>query len=256
MSRVARSSTEAEIDALDAVCERLVGFGIDVSLEWVDGYLTALAASRRAIDASEWLPAMFGDAFERAFADPADVAQALAALTGRWHVLVSQLDPQSLLDEPEDMRLSPLMLSFDEAARAELVNEGHMTAEESIDLLNTGALWAEGFMEAVATFAQDWPEPDLETDDGRWCEDCLCRVTALMLPQDELAEHCAVQYPGETLERDQLVDEACYAVQDLRVYWLEHGVKPETRRGEVKTGRNDVCPCGSSKKFKKCHGAA
>jgi hypothetical protein len=107
MSRVARSSTEAEIDALDAVCERLVGFGIDVSLEWVDGYLTALAASRRAIDASEWLPAMFGDAFERAFADPADVAQALAALTGRWHVLVSQLDPQSLLDEPEDMRLSP-----------------------------------------------------------------------------------------------------------------------------------------------------
>ena len=131
-----------------------------------------------------------------------------------------------------------------------------MTAEEAVDLLNTGALWAEGFMEAVATFAQDWPEPDLETDDGRWCEDCLCRVTALMLPQDELAEHCAVQYPGETLERDQLVDEACYAVQDLRVYWLEHGVKPETRRVEVKTGRNDVCPCGSGKKFKKCHGAA
>ena len=82
MSRVARSSTEAEIDALDDVCERLVGFGIDVSLEWVDGYLTALVASRRAIDASEWLPAMFGDAFERAFADPVDVAQALAALTG------------------------------------------------------------------------------------------------------------------------------------------------------------------------------
>jgi uncharacterized protein len=256
MSRVARSSSEAEIDALDKVCERLVGFGIDVSLEWVDGYLTALAASRRAIDASEWLPAMFGDAFDRAFADPADVAQALAALNGRWQVLVSQLDPQSLLDEPEDMRLSPLMLSFDEEARAELVNEGHMTAEESVDLLNTGALWAEGFMEAVATFAQDWPEPDLETDDGRWCEDCLCRVTALMLPQDELVEHCAVQYPGETLERDQLVDEACYAVQDLRVYWLEHGVKPETRRVEVKTGRNDVCPCGSGKKFKKCHGAA
>jgi uncharacterized protein YecA (UPF0149 family) len=26
--------------------------------------------------------------------------------------------------------------------------------------------------------------------------------------------------------------------------------------GEVlKTGRNDLCPCGSGKKFKKCHGA-
>lgn len=24
--------------------------------------------------------------------------------------------------------------------------------------------------------------------------------------------------------------------------------------GHLKVGRNDVCPCGSGKKFKKCHG--
>lgn len=31
--------------------------------------------------------------------------------------------------------------------------------------------------------------------------------------------------------------------------------KPETvRRGEDKVGRNDPCPCGSGKKYKKCHG--
>jgi SEC-C motif-containing protein len=28
------------------------------------------------------------------------------------------------------------------------------------------------------------------------------------------------------------------------------------RRDEPKVGRNDPCPCGSGKKFKKCHGAA
>jgi preprotein translocase subunit SecA len=28
------------------------------------------------------------------------------------------------------------------------------------------------------------------------------------------------------------------------------------RREEPKVGRNDPCPCGSGKKFKKCHGAA
>jgi SEC-C motif-containing protein len=28
------------------------------------------------------------------------------------------------------------------------------------------------------------------------------------------------------------------------------------RREEPKVGRNDPCPCGSSKKYKKCHGAA
>ena len=29
-----------------------------------------------------------------------------------------------------------------------------------------------------------------------------------------------------------------------------------TRREEPKVGRNDLCPCGSGKKFKQCHGAA
>jgi preprotein translocase subunit SecA len=34
------------------------------------------------------------------------------------------------------------------------------------------------------------------------------------------------------------------------------GGKPQTvRRAEPKVGRNDPCPCGSGKKYKKCHGA-
>ena len=33
-------------------------------------------------------------------------------------------------------------------------------------------------------------------------------------------------------------------------------VKTETiRRAQPKVGRNDPCPCGSGKKYKKCHGA-
>jgi preprotein translocase subunit SecA len=33
--------------------------------------------------------------------------------------------------------------------------------------------------------------------------------------------------------------------------------EPQTvRRREAKVGRNDPCPCGSGKKYKKCHGAA
>ncbi len=254
MSRTARNSTEADIEALEKVCERLVGFGADVSLEWVDGYITALLSSRRAIEAAEWLPAMFGDAFERAFADPVEVEQAMAALMGRWNVVASQLDPASLVDDPEGLRLAPLMLSYDEAARAEVVEGGHMTAEEAEALLHTGALWAEGFSEAIDAFAEDWPEPDMETDEGLWYDDCLSRVLALMLPPADLAEHAKTYYPGETLERDQLVDEACYAAQDLRLYWLDHGPKPETRRVEATPGRNDPCPCGSGKKYKKCHG--
>jgi uncharacterized protein len=255
MSRVARQSTEAEIAALEQVCERLANFGADISLEWVDGYLTALLASRRVITPSEWLPPLFGDDFERVFADPDDVQQAMAALTARWNVIASQLDVDSLLDDPETVRLSPLMVSFDDAARAEVVAAGHMTAEEADDQLQTGALWAEGFMQAVEDFGEDWPDPEIDSDDGEYFDDCFTRLLALTYDAATLSDYLASVYPGESLERDQLIDEALFAVQDLRLFWLDHAPKPETRRVAPTPGRNDPCHCGSGKKFKKCHGA-
>ncbi len=30
---------------------------------------------------------------------------------------------------------------------------------------------------------------------------------------------------------------------------------PQPQQAEPKVGRNDLCPCGSGKKYKKCHGA-
>jgi len=36
----------------------------------------------------------------------------------------------------------------------------------------------------------------------------------------------------------------------------DHGPAPEPfRRAEPKVGRNELCPCGSGKKFKKCCGS-
>jgi preprotein translocase subunit SecA len=41
---------------------------------------------------------------------------------------------------------------------------------------------------------------------------------------------------------------------------LSHGEEPistpaPAQRSDAKVGRNDPCPCGSGKKYKKCHGA-
>ena len=254
MSSVVKHSSEADIEGLEKLCERLANFGVDVSLEWVDGFMTALLASRRAIGVDEWLPAMFGDAFGRAFADPADVEQAMATLNARWAVLAQQLDPEALLDAPDEVRITPLMIEYDEAMRSEVVAGGHMSAEEAEELLQTGALWAEGFRAATEAFADDWQEPDMDTEEGRWYDDCLMRVMALMLPPADLVAYTSEAYPGQTLTREELLDDACFGVQDLRVYWLDHAPKPETRRVEAAPGRNDPCPCGSGKKYKKCHG--
>ena len=250
-----RQSCADDIAALQAVCERLANFGADVSLEWVDGFLTALVASRRVIEPSEWLPALWGDEFARAFADPVDVQHALAPLLARWNVLAHQLDPEALLDQPDAIRLGPLMISFDDDARREVVAAGHMSGEQAGAELQTGMLWADGFDCAIDSFADDWAEPDLQTEEGRWYGDCLARVRALALPQAELQAYLAAGFPGEVPTRDELVDDACFGVQDLRVYWLDHAPKPATRHVAATPGRNDACPCGSGKKYKKCHGS-
>ncbi len=249
-------STDAEIDALESVCERLAGFGADITLEWVDGFMTALLAGPRVVLPSEWLPAMCGDAFERAFADPDDVQQAMAALMARWNVIARQLDPEALLDEPDRLRLAPLIFEIDDDVRAQLLAEGVMTQDEIDGLPPAGALWAQGFVDAMHAFPDDWPDADLSTDDGRFYDACLMGVVALLLTGERLAEYLAEHRPGETLDRDDLVDEACFAVQDLRIYWLDHAPRPEPIRVAPKPGRNDPCPCGSGRKYKKCCGAA
>jgi len=120
----------------------------------------------------------------------------------------------------------------------------------------TGEVWAHGFLEVLQKFPEDWPEPDPETEEGQAFDDCTMRIMLLTLrDEDELAKLREEFWPGETLTRDDMIQEALHAAQDLRMYWVQNAPKPETRRVGEQPGRNDPCPCGSGKKFKKCHGA-
>ena len=250
-----RMSTEEEIEALDALCQRMSGFEEEVSLEWLDGYMAALLAGPRRIEADEWLP-VFGDGvFERTFADPADAEAARAVIAARWKVLADQLDPELILDDPDVLRLAPLMIELTEEDKQRLVEEGHVKAEEVALLEQTGEVWAVGFLDATQDFPKDWPEPDLETEEGQLYDETLLRIASLTMDDEELKEVFEELYEGEELTRDELIQEALYAAQDLRLYWLDHAPKPPPRRVDALPGRNDPCPCGSGKKFKKCHGA-
>jgi uncharacterized protein len=48
---------------------------------------------------------------------------------------------------------------------------------------------------------------------------------------------------------------AIWAVYDLAQIGRSLGPRIEPVRREATPGRNDPCPCGSGKKYKKCHGA-
>jgi uncharacterized protein len=239
-------NTETELDALEDCCRRLAGFRAGVSVEWADGFLTALAAGPRRIDTPQALSAMFGDDFARCFADPDDHAQAVDAIEARLAVLRRQLDAEVLLDEPDQLRLAPILLQPADAPGAA---PGPAERDDGVE-------WASGFLDAVQAFPDDWPEPDRDTDDGRMALDALASITALTLEPDALAADLAERRPERTLSRDELVDEACWAAQDLRLYWIDHAPRPATIRLAPQPGRNDPCPCGSGRKFKKCCGAA
>ncbi|MBC7941258.1 MAG: UPF0149 family protein [Chitinophagaceae bacterium] len=245
---------------------RLNGFAPRLSFEWVDGFLTALAAGPSVPAVEDWLPRMCDDAFDRAFADPADRSQALRALKSRLAVLRDQLDAQELLDGPGDLRLDPLMAEWTDEERARLVADEGLNPEQAAEL-QTGWVWAEGFVGATTVFEAVWPPPDVVQagqddrvdDKSAAVYSSLWRqIDALMLPPDSppMAAHLAEFYADRPApSRDDLVVEACFAVQELRLWWLDHAAVPETRRVEKTPGRNDPCPCGSGKKFKKCHGA-
>ena len=224
----ARHSTEAELDALVVVCERLAGFDPRVSAEWLDGYLTLLAAGPRVPELDEALARMFDDTWSRTFADPDDASRALAAVQARWRALRSQLDPELLWDHPDALHLAPLLLEPGEPAEAPL-----------------GADWIAGAMDALQEPTWGWAPPEDVSDEAY--------AQALQRLQSAAA---SAEADPDSPPRETLIDEACYALQDLRLWWMVNAPRTAPRRVEASPGRNDPCPCGSGKKFKKCHGAA
>jgi uncharacterized protein len=251
-----RRNSEAELHAFEQTCERLTGFDPLLGFERVDGLLCALAAGPRLPDAAEWLPALFGDTFERTFGDPEDHSQALGSLQTRLAVLCSQLDPGQLFEDPEALRLDPLVSDWSDADRQRAIDEDGMSPEDAA-LLQVGVEWADGFMTGVQALPGLWAPP-ADEEAAEAFGQAFEQISALMMKPGSAAlqAHEAAYYPKGPPTRDDLLAEACMSVQDLRMYWVDFAPLTETRRVEPKPGRNEPCPCGSGKKYKKCHGAA
>lgn len=245
------------LEAFTTTCQRLAGFDDRLHAEWVDGYLSAIAASWRVIGLEELLEPMTGDAFARTFADPEDEANARRVLEARLAALRQALDPEVLLDDLDALRLQPWMAVWDDTARQELVDAGHVSQEEAATF-HTGQEWAAGFLQATVDFAPDWPDPDKGDPDAGVFGELLGTVAALAWDPagEDFQAFARAGWKSADPTRDEVIDEACFAVQELRLWWIDHPPKRPPRRVEATPGRNDPCWCGSGRKFKKCHGAA
>jgi uncharacterized protein len=243
--------TPDDFDALDAELDAMREHDDEIpQWEFCEGFLAALVCSRREIAAEEYWPVLLGEAFR-----PVEHMEFAWRWRRRWLEVAAALDaPVERLDdersyEPEVLDVRGGLLALPEEERGD------------VDVASApayGQVWALGFMYAVEAWPQDWMPPR-DREAARMLDEALDAIVALT--EDDNAPPSLSMFaedgpPSVSEQRLHAFDAAIWAVYDLRQLWKSLGPRVETVRKEAEPGRNDPCPCGSGKKYKKCHGAA
>ncbi len=256
------------IEALESILDDLRTRAPDTpQWEFCDGFLVALLCCRRPIAVEEYLPVLLGsdeatpgtgssasDAPAIPFADDAQRAQFLRLWDARWNEVAAGLeaDVETLDDErayhPHLFDMRGLVARMDDAERAEI---------DADELPAFAQLWALGFMEVVDIWADDWAPPR-DRQARALIAQSLDAIGGLMEDDDaapDVSPFDDEDPPSVSARRFDAFGLAMWGVYDLHDVWKSFGPRIDpVKRADV-PGRNDPCPCGSGKKFKKCHGA-
>jgi len=204
-----------------------------MSLEMLDGFLCALAVGPDLVPPSEWLPPVWGG--RPPHWESIEEAEHVNGLLMRmWNDVVRRVAIEPELAMDRDM---PVIAIPDEA---------HL-AEEPY-----AADWAAGFIVGVKMRVNEW---------GAWCakdnwiDSTLVGIETLSSGQWMAIEVGAKPEPLAAKDRLELIGSLPYTLHDFHVYRVQQMVSRTPIRREAAPGRNDPCPCGSGRKFKKCCGA-
>ena len=267
----------------DGHWERLEELGIKLSsaggmnFSEIDGFLHGVVCHPGAVPPSVFLPVIFGEETDALFTDE-EVREAMKLILLHYHDILSMVEgkaffpepvispPYEYLDEdddsdPEDDDSDP---DDDEAASGEnatnaeeegfaesfaaLSDEEKKKLTDELEALNAEGLaneadWAEGFLHALHLGGGI---ERFHTAEPR--EEHALLMPVLMLAHNELPVEEDSPMHGKPLTPEARE----WALRTLPsslngIYQLLHG---PVRR--VKVSRNDPCPCGSGKKYKKC----
>jgi uncharacterized protein len=194
----------------------------------VDGMITAIAIGPENIPPAEWLPKVgFG------LAGPANLDKHLDLLAKSF---MDRHDEILWLVETGRKAYEPLLWRDD---------DGRVVADD----------WIDGFMDGVRLRPEPWQELFQRPERA-----LLAPIVAHMRDKD--GKYVLFDpTTGEGKEKLALAVKALPdAVVELSRYWLRRRAFAE---GDIealshfgKIGRNEPCPCGSGKKFKRCHADA
>jgi uncharacterized protein len=220
--------SDKEFDELDQflLSDRCADDGM--TMDSLHGYLTAIAIGPEEIPMAEWLPRVWGSfgAEGPKFKNDKE-AQRITSLIARF--------------------MNEVMITFEVAPKEyePLYCEQDINGKPLIDAEG----WAWGFWEGMDLRAEAW-EPIWESN----LADIMEPVYLLGAEEIEEGEMALVDTPDK---RHRLALEMEAAIPHIWKFWqpLRKSAVSTVQREAPKVGRNDPCPCGSGKKFKKCCGA-
>jgi uncharacterized protein len=210
---------EAEIaDLADLVDEAAARTDEPLSLEGLDGFITALQCGPRIIAEADYLPVLFGQDDPAAlFADAAEFGRFHALLTRRWKAITRALAaPIDSLGDPH--ALTPLIMDW-EGMLAELPRA------DAAALRNEGvppyaSMWAAGFLQVVEHWEDDWTLPP-DSKDEAFVDQMLDPLYVLLAPPDEWTDE------ERQTSREDYVAMAIWSCYELRDFWRDRGQAPQ-----------------------------
>lgn len=233
MMELHRPLSEEELNELDDFLadEAIEETSMDVST--LDGFLAAIAIGPRLVRPSEWLPWVWdleeGEA-EAEFESEEQANRILSLIMRHYNAVVHTFnaDPASF---------EPIFWRGEQWGAAE---------------------WCEGFILGFMFNEEAWSL--LAVGQPKWF------TPILRLGTDE-----GLDLTKNEGDAEKWMNEIEPSLMRIQAYWKEkrgdpptmpinddhhHGESVQLVRGSRRIGRNDPCPCGSGKKFKKCCGAA
>ena len=215
--------SDAELQRLEDMLGSDIFHGDAMALDELQGFLCAVLAGPELIMPSQWMPVALGES------------------------------PRYESDEQAEEALGLVTRFYNQIARSLLEGKGMdfvlYRADESSEY--DYETWCRAYLEGVDFSPVLWED----AGDADEVEELLFPIVTL-----------AGELPAKTRRRltpDELSElfEACRedlpaVLLDIHRYWLALRDRPSpARRSEAKVGRNEICPCGSGKKFKHCCGA-
>lgn len=223
--------SDSEFDELDHFLLYEVDSDEVMMIDMVDGFLHAIAIGPTTLTPKQWLPKIWGTTDIMPPMDSIEQMNHILGLVMRhFNSIIAGL-------ESEPREIAPCWATCQYRGKEYDEAEG----------------WAYGFVEGMKLCWNDW-QPMLATPEGQvWF-----RPFGLLAENDFDPDQDALT--KTPVQRAKLAKHIPEAVLATHAFWLplREAIQQQdvAKTMQPKVGRNEFCPCGSGKKFKKCCGGA